>query len=145
MKNFNLLTGMVICLLVGMMAGQATASTKEELKERFKQRYSTIQKIKDAGKIGEVYTGFIEALANSFLDDKVDPDNPESQTIGDLIAAENADRNQLYHILARETGTEAESVGRRNAVREFEKAKPDHYLKPAKSGWVKKKDLKSDE
>lgn len=141
MKLSTLMSLLAACVLAGSIAPGAWASTENELKERFKQRYPAIQAMKDAQKIGEVHSGYIEVLDKAHLDDPVNPSQDNSPTIGQLIASENADRNELYKKLADQTGADPETVAKRNAAREFEKAKPDHYLKPANRGWVKKKDL----
>ena len=59
-----------------------------------------------------------------------------------LADEENADRKQLYTIIAGDTKTTAEAVGKQNALRIFEKAESSEYFKGEDGKWKQKKDLK---
>jgi len=112
------------------LASTATAGSLDELRGRFKQRYPKLLKAKDDGKVGETFKGFVEAVKPEFLDDKA---------LKKLVDDENTDRKTLYGILAKKEGTTPEKVAERNAVREFKKAKPGHYLKNKDGKWEQKK------
>jgi hypothetical protein len=141
MKRQRMLIGCLALTLIALVGTDAAAATKDELKQRFKDRYPTLVELKDAGKVGEIHTGYIGAVRGEYLDDRVDPDDEESVRISDFIAAENGDRRQLYEILAEETGADVDDVAARNAQRNFDKAEAEHYLKPENRDWVRKKDL----
>jgi len=129
-------------LLAGLTALPAAAQNDDELaelKERFKQRYPTLVKLKDAQKVGEVHDGFAAAVKNEYLDDTA----KEKTTVRELLAAENADRRRLYEIMAERTDTTPAEVAKTNAARLFEQGRPDWYFKPEKSGWKLKKDIAS--
>jgi len=135
---------LIVMGLVALVAAPLGAKTEQELRESFKNRRPVLNQFKDAQKIGEVHTGFVDVTDAKYLNDRLDPDDAQSPTVGHIIAAENADRRELYQLIAKRNGVDADTVAQQNADREFERAKPDHYLKPAKSGWVQKKNLQDD-
>ena len=103
------------------------ADQKDELKARFAERAAAIRKYKDAGKIGEDTAGLIEGVS------AVDP------AVQKLIDAENADRQALYALIAKDQGTDAATVANRAARRNYEKAKTGDYLKTAAGEWKRKR------
>lgn len=105
------------------------SASLSELQERFKTRYPELQKLKLAGKVGETYKGFIGAVRPEFESD------PNVQQI---LANENADRRELYHQLAQQTGTTPDEVASRNAARNFEKARSGEWLQYANGQWKQK-------
>ncbi len=107
-------------------APSAQADQKEDLKARFAERAGAIRSAKDAGKIGETTTGLIDAVTA--------PDAANQQ----LIAAENADRQALYALIAKDQGTDAATVANRAARRNYEKANVGDYLKTAGGEWKRK-------
>ena len=114
-------------MLLGAAAAQAVDFAK--LKERFKQRYPKLLKAKNAGKIGETFQGYVEAVKPEYLQDA---------DLKKLLDDENADRKTLYKAIADKEGVPPEKVAERNAVRNFKRAKPGHYLKNKDGEWVKK-------
>ncbi|MBD3345870.1 MAG: DUF1318 domain-containing protein [Chitinivibrionales bacterium] len=122
-------------LLVVFMAMQSSseAQSKAELQESMKQRYPELQELRDEGKIGETYRGYVEAVTKKAKNDK---------EIQQLIKTENAERKALYEIIAQDVGTNAEAVGRINANRILQEADPDMYYKTDQGVWKQKKDVK---
>ena len=110
-------------------AATAQAVDFAKLKERFKERYPKLLKAKDAGKIGETFSGYVEAVKPEYLQDAA---------LKKLLEEENADRKTLYRAIARKEGVAPEKVAERHAVRNFKKAKPGHWLKNKDGKWVKK-------
>ena len=110
-------------------AATAQAVDFAKLKERFKERYPKLLKAKDAGNIGETFSGYVEAVKPEYLQDAA---------LKKLLEEENADRKTLYRAIARKEGVAPEKVAERNAVRNFKKAKPGHWLKNKDGKWVKK-------
>lgn len=107
----------------------ANAATKAELQTKFEKRYPQILNFKKDGKVGETTTGIIEAVKSDYLTDK---------TLAKLIEDENADRKELYKLIAEEEKTTADQVARAAAIRNFQKAKAGEYLKAADGTWKKK-------
>lgn len=134
------MTTMLMLTLLGLIAMPVAAADDDlaTLKERFKQRYPTLIKLKEAQKVGEVHDGFAGAVRAGYLDDKA----TEKMTVKQFLDAENSDRKKLYAIMAERTDTTAEEVATANAARLFEQGKGDWYFKPEGSGWKMKKDIK---
>lgn len=141
MKFLTTMTMLAMLGLLAFAAADADAATKNELKQRFKDRYPTLVALKNAGKVGEVHDGYVAAVNSDYLNDPADPGAEDSPTVAEFLGAENADRRALYEILAEETDSTPQKVARRNAQRNFENAAPEHYLKPADRDWVRKKNL----
>lgn len=122
-------------ILIPLLAIIAIASTisyavtKAELQTKFEKRYPQILDFKKDGKVGETTTGIIEAVKSDYLSDK---------TLAKLIEDENADRKELYKLIAAEEKTTVEQVARAAAIRNFQKAKAGEYLKAADGTWKKK-------
>lgn len=114
------------------------------LKQRFRKRYPALLALKEAGKVGEVHDGFAAAVKEAFLGEQVEPGKEDGRTIRDFLAEENGDRRTLYRILAKRAGAEiSEAVyAERAGLRNFERAAPDHWLKPKDKAWMQKRDLK---
>ncbi len=98
----------------------------KELRDRFKGRYTKITELKKQGAVGETFEGYVD-----FVNDK-------KGDAKSLIDDENADRKELYKLLAEKEGATAEKVAERNAKRAFEKAAAGEFLKDADGKWIKK-------
>lgn len=130
-------------LFVALAAAPARASEASDLKKRFETRYPVLLSLKEGGKIGETYLGYVEAVKSDYLTEKVKL-GEEEITVKDLLAAENKDRRRLYELLAEQYDTTSEKIAERNAKRNFEKAGAEEWLK-TENGWKKKKDIGKDE
>jgi uncharacterized protein YdbL (DUF1318 family) len=113
-----------------------------ELKERMKQRYPELERLRDAEKAGETYFGLIEVVNASQAKEKVDPADPKSTTIAALLEAENKDRMALFELLAADLKLTAGEIGKQNGVRRLEKAKDNHWFKLDDGRWVQKKAIR---
>src|SRR5437879_1760449 len=100
----------IYCLVGSVLLGLAAApratfaDAKGDLKARFAARLPQLRQYKDTGKVGETAAGMVDAVKSAYLND------PQ---VKKLIAEENADRNQLYQILAAETSTSPQVVAER--------------------------------
>jgi len=112
------------------------------LKERMRARYADLERMRDAGKVGETWDGKVAVVKATYESEKVDPKDAQSQTVGQLVAAENGDRDRLYAILAKELKTTAAEVAEQNGLRNLAKAGPDHWLRLKDGRWVQRKDIK---
>ena len=97
----------------------------KELQEKFKQRYEQVRNFKKQGVVGETYEGYLD-----FVKEKGDA--------GQVVDDENADRRELYKLIAEKEGTTPEKVAERNAKRNFSKASSGEFLKSADGKWQKK-------
>ena len=120
----------VVAVLGGAPAA-ARADRQDELRERFKDRYPDLRAAKIDGKIGETTDGIVEAVEARYLE--------KDDALRKLVEEENADRRELYKLIAEREKTTPEKVATRNAARNFEKAKPGEYLKARDGSWKKKK------
>jgi len=117
---------------------------REELQQRMKGRYASLDRLRDSGKVGETFQGLAAAVKPEHEKEKVDPNDAKSQTIGDLVRAENDDRRALYRLLAAELKTTAEEIGKQNGIRNLKKAKPTHWFQLKSSLWAQRKDIKEE-
>jgi uncharacterized protein YdbL (DUF1318 family) len=106
------------------------ADRQTELRERFKNRLPDVRNAKSAGKIGETTAGVLEA---------VDAKAVESDAkLKKLVEEENADRKELFKIIAEKEKVTEEKVAERAGQRNFERAKSGEYLKDKSGKWTKK-------
>ncbi len=118
-----------VLALAGAMPSAARADRQDELQERFKDRLPDIRDAKGDGKIGETTEGVLEAVEGKELD----------EDLRKLVDEENADRRELYKLIAEKEKTSADKVAERNAARNFQKARSGEYLKTREGEWKKKK------
>ena len=111
------LTTFLMTLIVLTASTALAAPSEEELKKRFEARYPEIRELKQKGVIGETDGGYVE-----FVKDR-------DEDAAELVKDENDDRKALYALIAEKEKTEPEVVAKRNAKRNFERAKDGEYLK----------------
>ena len=116
-------------LLTVLPAATARADRDAELQERFKKRLPDVRRAKSDGKIGETRAGVLEAVEAKHLEDK---------TLRTLVDEENADRKELYKLIAEKEKTTEEKVAERNAARNFQRAQSGEYLKDKDGAWKRK-------
>lgn len=112
--------------LVAGVPSLAMADRRDELQARFKKRFEQVRQYKDQGKLGETSTGLLEAVKDA------------DDALRSLIEAENADRRELYRLIAEKEGTTADVVARTNATRNFRRAKSGDWLKADDGKWRQK-------
>ena len=98
----------------------------QDIKARIKARLPVIQALKAEGIIGENTAGYLEFRGNKKKNE-------------DVVKAENSDRRKVYTEIGKQTGTTAEVVGKRRALRIAEIAKPGDWLQNAGGQWYRKK------
>jgi uncharacterized protein YdbL (DUF1318 family) len=106
-------------------ASIALAGPKDDILKRMKDRLPALNDAKNAGKIGEVFSGYVESPKGD-------------ATVAALIAAENADRKALYEIDAKASGGTADAVAAAYAERFFKAAAKGHWLKGKDGVWRQK-------
>lgn len=161
MKRACTTTSLAAALAVALGLGLALVATsparadddaearKKELavlRQRFKQRYADVLRLKNQGKIDETLKGTVAVVRRAYADDPVNPkqaeqadDDEKVMKIGRFLALENRDRLRLYELLAKELEVKPAVVARRNAARHYKQAEPDHYLRNARGHWLTKK------
>lgn len=103
----------------------APAVSAGPLQDRMKARLPEIVALKSKGVIGENHLGYLEFVG-------------PSREGADIVAAENADRQQLYTAVARKTGAAVEQVGQRAALKWKENLGPGEYFKNPDGSWIQK-------
>jgi uncharacterized protein YdbL (DUF1318 family) len=111
-------------LVIGATVAVALAGAKD-LKKRMAARKPAINALKTSGIVGENNQGYL-TLRKKQSDKKA------------LVDAENADRRNVYQLIAKQQGTTAEHVGRRRALKIADIAAPGTWLQNAKGKWYKK-------
>lgn len=121
-RNFFYLLALCIfgLFMVNPLAAQDAAA-------RVKERLPQIDALKAQGSIGETNRGYLEA--------RVSLTSAQQQ----LVSAENADRRELYVLVARRTGQSADEVGQQRALRIAELTRPGLWLQDADGQWYRKK------
>jgi uncharacterized protein YdbL (DUF1318 family) len=116
---------------------------RAELRERMKQRYPVLQKLRDAGKVGETFAGLAGVVAAASAQDKADAADPRSPTVAQVVEDENQDRRALFALIAREERLGAAEVGKQNGIRNLDKGGPEHWFQLEDGRWVQKKAIKA--
>ena len=96
----------------------------DDIKDRMAQRLPQIIALKDKGIIGENSNGYLAFVGSS----------REGESI---INAENADRKTVYQMIAKKTGTSAETVGKQRAAQIAQNETAGHYIQ-LNGKWVQK-------
>jgi uncharacterized protein len=114
--NRALLLAVAAVVLLGGMPAAA-----QGLKERMAARLPVIDDLKARGIVGENNQGYLEFVGP-----------PEK---AEVVAAENADRRQVYIAIARQTGASPEAVGRQRAAQIARKSMPGVHLQKPDGTW----------
>ena len=93
---------MVLCASLFLLAPRARADERADLKKRFEERYPTLVKLKDAGKVGETIDGRVLTVKDEYGKEKVDRNDPKSLTITQFLELENKeDVSKVQAVLPR--------------------------------------------
>ncbi len=123
---------------------QQQPDPRTELKKRMTQRHAGLEKLRDAEKIGETHAGLVEAIKPATGKEKIDPADPKSGTVGELLDAENKDRKALYALLAKDLKVTPDEIGKQNGIRTLQKAADEHWLKLVDGTWAQKKAIRTE-
>jgi uncharacterized protein YdbL (DUF1318 family) len=123
-----------ILVLSALVAPAVVAGEMDDIKASMKSRYTTLKKLKSDHKVGENHLGYVSAVTAEAGKDK---------TVQSIISGENEDRKKLYALIAKNTKTTPDVVGKNNALRIFKKAPKDHYFQTQDGKWRAKADVKA--
>ena len=126
MLTRTILTATALLLALGGATAHAAADRMDELQDRFKQRFAEVRTLKDAGKVGETSAGLLAEVKSG------------DAAAAKVVADENADRHELYALIAKKEGTTPQVVARTNASRNFQRAKKGDWLKADDGQWRQK-------
>jgi len=118
-RNAALLITVIAAFLA--LAGPAAAGG---IKERMAARLPVVDDLKARQVVGENNQGFLDFVGA-----------PEK---ADIVAAENADRKEVYAAIAAKTGTNPEVVGQRRAIQIAQQSRPGVRLQKPDGTWYTK-------
>jgi len=110
----RLIPGLACGLILGLLSATSHAQDdpKEPLTKRMLDRFEKVHELRTSQKVGEGEDGILKVL--------VPPQKPPGVALSpsdeELLSEENDDRNGLYRLLANETHTSADKVGRFRAA-----------------------------
>jgi uncharacterized protein len=108
--------------LAVMAAGQGAS----ELQRRMAERLPQLDELRARQVVGENNRGYVEVRG-------------EAETgVQRLVAEENGDREAVYELIAHETGSSPETVGRARARQIAAQSRPGVWLQDASGRWYRK-------
>jgi len=121
------LTRILFSLLILLPLASAAADDAATINRRMAERLPALDALKERLVVGENNRGLAEARGSLSGDE------------GDIIAAENSDREKVYALIARSQSTSADAVGRARARQIADRSKPGLWLQAADGSWYQKK------
>ena len=112
-------------IFASLIIGEVSADSN--LTKRMKARLTDIMEAKSKGSIGESVDGLLLVR-----------DKKVSSKVEKLVTAENADRNSLFKILAKQTGGDTKLVAKKFAKGVASRAKKGHWFKNPEGNWISK-------
>ncbi len=127
MKTLLLRPFLLLVVLVSLSTAAAfAAESLGAVRQRMDQRVPAIDALKQRGAVGENNQGLLEARSPLAADETA------------TVAAENADRQAVYAALAAQTGSTADSVGRKRAARIAAGSTAGVWLQDESGRWYRK-------
>jgi uncharacterized protein YdbL (DUF1318 family) len=117
----------LVLLMTALVFGIAPSQGQDlgAIKARMDQRLSKLDALKSQGAIGENNRGLVELRGS----------NAEA---GDVVAAENRDREAVYAALAKQTGSSPETVARARAKQLAASSAAGVWIQKDSGDWYKK-------
>lgn len=110
----------------GLLFASAFAESAGDIRRRMEGRIATLDALKTKEVIGENNRGFVEVRSAG------------DASAGDVVAAENTDRQAVYTLIARETGASPDSVGKARAKQIAAASRSGVWVQDESGRWVKK-------
>lgn len=115
-----------LCLVLCTIAAPAVhAQSAGQLRQRMAQRLSQVDELKAKGAVGENNRGLLEVRDGG-------------GNAASVVADENRDREAVYALIAKETGSNAEAVGRARAKQIAAASKAGVWVQDESGAWKKK-------
>jgi len=121
----KILKPILFFIFASLIIGEVSADSN--LTKRMKARLADIMEAKSKGSIGESVDGLLLVR-----------DKKVSSKVEKLVIAENADRNSLFKILAKQTGGDTKLVAKKFAKGVASRAKKGHWFKNPEGNWISK-------
>lgn len=113
-------------VLFGILTLGVGVAQAQDAADRIKARLPQVDALKQGGQVGEGNTGFLVVRGS------LSPDQSK------LVEAENADRKELYALVARRAGYDVAEVGRQRAAQIAKNAVKGVWLQDANGKWYQK-------
>lgn len=126
MKLSQLFRWLLVLALAGVSAAVVRAEDLGTVKARMEQRVGAIDAMKGRGVVGENNRGYLEARGAVGAEDEK------------IISDENSDRRAVYVGLAQQTGSDADTVGRRRAHQIALYSKRGVWIQSPSGEWTQK-------
>ena len=121
----KILKPILFYIFASLIIGEVSADSN--LTERMKARLPDVMEAKSKGSIGESVDGLL-LIRGKKVNSKVEK----------LVKAENADRNALIKVLAKQTGGDRKLVAKKFAKGIASRAKKGHWFKNPAGNWISK-------
>ena len=115
----------VLFITCFVLLGSVALADGNSIKERMRKRLPVLMGMKNQSLIGENNRGFLEYRSSN---------RPNQQ----VVNAENADRRQVYQMIAKKTGSTPEVVGKQRAAQIADRAPKGHWLQAPDGKWYRK-------
>lgn len=115
-----------LCLALCALTVTAFAETGADLQRRMAQRLPALDALKARELVGENNRGFVETRGAA------------DAAARSLVSDENRDREQVYALIARETGATADSVARARAKQIAANSRSGVWVQDERGQWAKK-------
>jgi uncharacterized protein YdbL (DUF1318 family) len=116
----------LLCLaLCTLSATAAFAQNAGEIRQRMAQRLSQVDDLKAKGAVGENNRGLLEVRDGG-------------GNAAQVVAEENRDREAVYALIAKDTGSTADAVGRARAKQIAAASKAGVWVQDEGGAWKKK-------
>lgn len=96
-----------------------------DAQKRIQARQAELATLKEKGAVGENNRGFVEV-------------REAVPGVDDIVGGENADRGRIYAVLARQTGSTPEAVGRARARQIAAHSRPGVWVQDEAGRWSRK-------
>jgi len=115
-----------LCLALCTIAAPAVhAQSAGQIRQRMAQRLSQVDELKAKGAVGENNRGLLEVRDGG-------------GNAASVVADENRDREAVYALIAKETGSNADAVGRARAKQIAAASKTGVWVQDESGTWKKK-------
>lgn len=116
---------LTFCLTFLAFAVAAFAESAGDIRRRMEQRLGALEELKAREVVGENNRGYAELRGNAAGADK-------------LVGDENRDREAVYALIAQQTGSSTESVGRARAKQIAAHSRPGVWVQDESGQWKRK-------
>jgi len=111
---------------LGLLAGTVLGQSAADLQRRMRERLPQLDALKEKGVVGENNRGFVEVREGG------------DASASGLVSEENRDREAVYELIAKQTGSTAENVGKARAKDIAARSKSGVWVQDESGRWTKK-------